>query len=145
MDIFKDKLPPGWTYALKPSWVESAIAEAGIRLPVSLYQCHKLWGAKAPAFSAEFYPRGSLMGKDNGRFAVTSAAIPSSQRETRQDFAERVFLPALIGWMTSIEALPEDSTVRREPLSFACEDSPYALSHRPLPPIPKGQRRGKRA
>jgi len=145
VDILKNRLPAGWAYALKPSLLESAIGAAGIRLPVSLYQCYKVWGDNAPALSAEFYPSGSLIGKENGRFSVTSAATPSSGRETQQHFAERVFLPALIRWMTSIEALPQDSTIRREQQSFACEGTPHALSHRPLPPIHKGQRRRKRA
>ena len=145
MDIFKEKLPAGWVYVLKPSLLEVAIADAEMRLPVSLYQRHKIWAADAPALSAEFHPRGSYMGRENGRFTVTSGAIPSGEREVQQDFAERVFLPALVKWMTSMDALPFDSTVRREEQSFVCEGSPSALSHRPLPLIPKGQRRRKLA
>lgn len=145
MDIFKDKLPAGWAYLLKPSLLEGAIANAEMHLPVSLYQWYKIWAADAPALSAKFYPRGSHMGKESGRFTVTSGAISSIQREVHQDFAERVFVPALIEWMTSIEALPMDSTVRREEQSFAWDGSPSALSHRPLELIPKGQRRRKRA
>jgi len=145
VDIFKDKLPAGWAYALKPSLLEGAIAEAGMSLPVSLYQWHKIWEADGPALNAKFYPSGSYMGRENGRFSVTSGAIPSSEREVQQDFAERVFLPALVKWMTSLEALPPDSTVRREEQSFLCEGAPSALSHRPLALIPKGQRRRKSA
>ena len=145
MDIFKDKLPAGWAYALKPSVLEGAIVAAGMSLPVSLYQFHKIWAADAPALSARFYPSGSYVGADNGRFSVTSGAIPSGERQVHQDFAERIFLPALIEWMTSLEALPQDSTVRREQQNFTCEGAPSALSNRPLPLTPKGQRRRKRA
>jgi hypothetical protein len=145
MDIFKDKLPAGWAYILKPSLLEGAIADAEMHLPVSLYQSHKIWGANAPALSAKFHPLGSYMSIEKDHFTVTSGAIPSSQCEVQLRFAERVFLPALIEWMTSIEALPVDSTVRREEQSFACAGSPSALSHRPLPLIHKGQRRRKLA
>lgn len=145
MDIFKDKLPAGWAYALKPSLLEAAITDAGMRLPVSLYQRYKVWAADAPTLSAKFYPPGSYMGKDNGRFSVTSAAIESDERNVQLDFAERVFIPALVKWMTSIETLPPDSTVKREEQSFTCEGSLSALSKRPLALISKGQRRPKRA
>ena len=145
MDIHKDLLPAGWTYSLKPSRLEGAITEAAIRLPVSLYQSHKVWAVNAPALSAKFYPRGSYMSGADGRISVTSCAIPSDQREVVQEFAERVFLPALVAWIMSIEALPQDSTMRREEQDFACEGSPIALSKRPLPHLPKGQRRRKGA
>jgi hypothetical protein len=145
VNIFKDKLPAGWAYALKPSLLEDAIAEAGLRLRVSLHQNYKVWEADAPALSAKFYPSGSYLGGENGAFSVRSAAIPSSECEVQRDFAERVFLPALVTWMTSLEVLPPGSTVAREEQSFACEGAPPALSHRPLPPISKGQRRRKPA
>lgn len=145
MDIFRDKLPAGWAYALKPSLLESAVADAGVRLPVALHQWHKVWAADAPALCASFHPRGSHLGKEEGRFSITSGAIPSDQRGIHQDFAERVFLPALIEWMVLIEALPNDSTVRREEQTLVCDGGPIALAKRPLGLEHKGQRRRKRA
>jgi len=132
MDIFKNKLPAGWAYALKPSLLESAVTDAGVRLPVALHQRHKVWAADAPALRATFHPRGSHLGKEEARFSITSAAIPSDQRGIHQDFVERVFLPALIQWMVLIEALPNDSTVRREEQAFVCDGGPIALAKRPL-------------
>lgn len=145
VDIYKESLPAGWSYALKPSRLESAIINVGIQLPVSLHQWHKVWEADAPALSAKFYPRGSHMGGDDGCFSVTSCAIPSSQRDDLQVFAEQMFLPELVAWMMSIQALSQDSTIRREEQEFICEGSPLALNKRPLALISKGQRRPKRA
>jgi hypothetical protein len=146
VDILKKEvLPAGWSYALKPSRLEEAIAEAGIQLPVTLHQWHKRWAANAPAFSATFYPRGSYLGGEHGCFSVTSCAVPSSQRQAIQVFAERIFLPELVAWIMSVEELSEDSTLKREKQEFACDGSPPALNKRPLALASKGQRRRKRA
>lgn len=145
MDIFRDRLPAGWAYVLKPSLLESAVTDAGVRLPVALHQWHKVWAADAPALRANFHPRVSQLGKEEGRFSITSAAIPSDQRGIHQDFAERVFLPALVQWMVLIEALSNDSTVRREEQAFVCDGGLIALAKRPLELEHKGQRRRKRA
>ena len=145
MEIFKDKLPAGLSYALRPSRLEDAVVSAGIQLPVALHQQHKVWAIKAPALSASFYPPKSYLGGSGGRFSVKSCAVPSSERKTWQDFAEDVFLPALIAWIASIETLSADSVIRRAEQHFACEGTPVALAKRPLPLGFKGQRRRKRA
>ncbi|MGH2266310.1 hypothetical protein ACQ1Z3_14550, partial [Enterococcus faecalis] len=77
VDIYKEKLPAGWAYALKPSRLESAVAEAKLLFPVSLYQRFKVWAVDAPAFAATFHPRGSYLGGEAGRISVSSYAIPS--------------------------------------------------------------------
>ena len=143
MDIFKDKLPSGWSYALKPSRLESAIAAGQVQSQISLYQWYKIWAVGAPAFSATFHPSGSHLGGENGRFSITSCAIPSDQRKIAEDFAEHVFLPELITWIVGIEALPQNSTKKWNKQDFVCEGSPPALSKRPLPLINKGQPRRK--
>lgn len=140
MDIYKDKLPAGWSYALSPPRLNSALADKGVLLPVSLHQRYKVWDTKTPALSATFYPRGSYLGGEVGSISVSSCAIPSDQRQTQREFAEAVFLPALISWAWSLETLPLESTIRREEQQFTCDGSPLALSKRPLPNIPKGQR-----
>lgn len=144
VDIYKDKLPAVWSYALRPSVLEEAIATEGILLPVALHQNHKSWSHDAPAFSCTFYPQGSHIGGEAGKFSVTSCAIPAEQRKLAQSFAEGVFVPALVKWMASVEALPQNSTVKRVQQEFACEGSPLALNARMLGPIPKGQPRRKR-
>jgi hypothetical protein len=144
VNIYKERLPVGWSYALKPSLLEHAITHAEIQLPVSLHQRHKVWETNTPILSAMFYPHGSYMGGENGRFSVTSCAIQSSEREFLQDFAERTFLPAFVAWIMSIEALPQNSTIMREVQYFSCDGSPIALNKRPLALVPKGQTRRKR-
>lgn len=141
LQICKERLPRGWGYALKPSLLEEAMASAGIRLTVSLRQCHKAWAVKQPALCAKFYPSGSFLGGEVGSVGVWSYAVPSNQLLTAQKFAEFTFIPAWVSWVLSIEELPESSTVRREEQGFHCENCPEALSKRPLPWIAKGQPR----
>lgn len=145
MDIFKDQLPAGWSFGLKPSKLESAVANAGLQLPVVLHQWHKVCSIDAPALSAMFYPRGSHLGRDDGCFSVSSCAVPSDQRAALSEYAEGVFLPQLIAWMVFVEELPNNTPVKREGQEFALHDSPRALSKRPLPLTNKGHRKGKRA
>lgn len=145
MNIYKDALPAEWSYALKPSKLEGAIAHETIQLPVSLSQCFKVWSIDAPILSTRFYPRGSYNGGADGSFWITSCAVPSDKRAASQDFAEEVFLPALLAWIKSVEALPYESPMKREEQYFACEGSPLALSKRPLPLEHKGAKRRKRA
>jgi len=145
MDIHKEQLASGWTYALKPSLLEAVIVEAGISLPVTLYQQRKTWAVEAPALSAAFYPHGLMPGEATARVTVTSCAILSRDRQAAQSFCVAVFLPALSDWMRSLEAAPSGSPLRREKQQFSCEGSPLALSKRPLPLLAKGQRRRKRA
>ena len=144
VDIYKDKLPAGWSYALRPSVLEDAIATEGILLPVALHQNHKSWSDDAPAFRCRFYPQGSFMGGEAGKFSVTSCAVPAEQRKLAQDFAEGVFVPALVNWMALIEALPQNSTIKREQQEFTCQGSPLALNARMIRSIPKGQPLRKR-
>jgi len=143
--VFKDRLPSGWSFGLKPSKLEDAIANANVLLPVSLYQLHKSWSVDAPALSATFYPRGSHLGGEDGSFSVSSFAVPSDQRQALSDFSEGVFLPQLVSWMVSIEALPSDSPIKREGQDFALDGSPAASSKRPVALLNKGQRRRNRA
>ena len=126
MDILKNKLPPGLSYALSPLKLEVAIAERGILLPVSLHQKHKIWAASFPAFSGTYYPHGSYKGNQTDKIVVRSCAISSRDRKALQRYAESVFLPALINWITSIEMQPHNSTLRREIQEFTCVDSPLA-------------------
>lgn len=112
---------------------------------VSLYQCYKVWEIEAPALSAKYHPRGSRLGGVLGSFDITSCAIPSDQRTGIENFAERTFLPELMGWMMAIEALPDNSTKAWAEQDFACAGSPKALNKRPLPLIYKGQPRRKRS
>lgn len=145
MNIYKDALPAEWSYALRPSKLEGAIANETIDLPVTLSQNYKVWKVNAPILSANFYPRGSNNGGADGSFWITSCAVPFDERATSQVFAERIFLPALLAWIKSIEALPYDSPTKREEQYFACDGSPLALSKRPLPLVHKGSKRPRRA
>ncbi|WP_374527745.1 hypothetical protein [Novosphingobium sp.] len=145
MDIFKDRLPAGWSYSLKPSLLDKAIEAAGVRSQISLHQCYKVWETDAPSLSARFSPSGSNEVGDGGHFSITSCAVPSDQRNDAKEFAEKVFLPALIDWITSIEELSNNSTRKWQSQQFICNGSLTALSKRPLPLLHKGQPRRKRA
>ncbi|WP_394653345.1 hypothetical protein [uncultured Sphingomonas sp.] len=126
MNTFKEPLPSGWSYALKPSVLERALAEAGASSKVSLHQRFKIWVADPPAFSATFYPRGWLHFYEVDTFSVTSAAVRSDEKPNAIAFAHGVFVPALVEWIASIERLPVNSTFRRESQELACLGGPKA-------------------
>jgi hypothetical protein len=141
LQIYREHLPAGRSYAIKPSRLEEAIASAGIQLTVSLHQSHKAWNPEQPALCGKFYPAGSYLGGEAGSVIVHSYAVPSDQRLIAQSFAELTFIPALVHWVLSIEALPQNSTIRREEQSFDCAGSPLASNKRVLAWIAKGQPR----
>ncbi|QNN65249.1 hypothetical protein H9L12_00945 [Sphingomonas rhizophila] len=93
--------------------------------------------------SGSYHPPGSFLGRETGRFSVRSCAVSSEEKERAQVFAHSTFLPALIGWMKSVEGLPQDSTIKREEQIFTCANSPRALNARSIGSIAKGKRRRK--
>jgi hypothetical protein len=118
MEIFKDRLQSGFSYALKPSVLVAALLDAGAATPVTLYQRHKKWWTEGVIFRADFYPPGRFHLNETEVLHVTSRSLPSKQRPQARKFIEQAVLPAFVAWLINIEALPSDSTVRREKQSF---------------------------
>lgn len=115
MEIVKDRLPKGQSYALKPSVLEAALTEAGARTPTTLYQRYHGWWQSGVIFRADFY-RVEQSGIE--ALTVISRALPSEQRAAARRYIESEVIPAFIEWIKWLETLPENSTVRREKQSF---------------------------
>ena len=118
MRIFKDALPAGQSYALKPSVLDEALKAGAIQTETLLYQWRPGWVESKVLFRANFYPAGRYYRNQDELLTITSHAVPGSLRASARAFIEGAVIPDLINWIAGLEALPVDSTVRREKQSF---------------------------
>jgi hypothetical protein len=118
MQIHKEKLPAGLSYALKPSQLEGLVAEH-VSVPTTLYQWRgrELWGERR-LLAATFYPPGRYNLNDDEVLHVSSYAVPSDQRQHAIHQLQETVLPEFIRWIEAILAEPNGSTVRRETQRF---------------------------
>jgi hypothetical protein len=118
MDIYKDQLPAGASYALKPSVLEAALQTGGVQTATALYQWRNGWSDSGVLFQADFYPPGRYYRNHDELLTVRSRAVPSPLRSEARAFLEGSVLPAFVKWIAGLESLPPDSTLRREKQSF---------------------------
>jgi hypothetical protein len=118
MDIYKEKLPAGVSYALKPSALVTALQMGGVKTGAVLYQWRNGWVKGGVLFRADFYPAGRYYRNQDELLTVTSRAVPSSLRPQARTFVEGSVLPDFVEWITGLERLPPESTLRREKQSF---------------------------
>lgn len=118
MEIHKETLPAGLSYALKPSQFESLLGGM-VSLPTTLFQWRgrELWGQRR-LFDATFYPPGQYYRNDGEVLHIGSYAVPSSDRQRAVQQLQGSVLPDFISWIEVILAEPEGSTVRRETQRF---------------------------
>ncbi len=118
--IDKSPLRPGLSYPLKPSVLDVAVVAAGVTTPIELHQRCETWWTEGVLFRADFYapnysstpsPRGATL-------HVTCRSVPSVERQAARAFLEREVIPAFVKWLAAFEALPENSTAKRERTSF---------------------------
>jgi hypothetical protein len=133
VDIYKDDLPAGLSYALKPSLLEDALQGASVVTRAALFQSRSGWAKNAVVFAARFYPPGRHYRNDDDFLTVSSAAVPSQCRPQARAFVESIVLPQFIEWIVALEQLPSNSTRRREVQSFTRLWKPDAE-----PECPKG-------
>lgn len=121
MRIFKDALPSGLSYAVKPSMLEEAIAVGAVQTETVLYQRRSGWVASKVLFRADFYPAGRYYRNQEEILTITSRAVPASLRASARAFIEGGVMPDFIKWITGLERLPVGSPIRREKQSFERE------------------------
>jgi hypothetical protein len=109
MRSWQKKLPKGRSYPLKPSFLEAAIANAGITLPVELA---RIDSSKDAAFTAGYSPPGSF--PKGELFELTCQSVPSEHATEIRAALEAEAIPQFVEWAKSIEALDYRSPVRRE-------------------------------
>jgi hypothetical protein len=118
MEIYKGHLRPGQSFPLKASALEAAIAANDVQAPVSLYQRCETWWTDGVLFRADFYPPGRFYLNEDEVLHVTCRSVSSDDKQTAKAFLDAVALPEFIQWIKHLEALPSNSTVRREKQSF---------------------------
>lgn len=109
-----DKLPKGRTYPLKPSELEREIAASGLTLPVEFTR----WDKFDSVFQASFYPVGTWLGKDGQFFWVYCRAVPSIHARAAHTKILSEAIPKFIDWAKHIEALDDQSPIKREKQTF---------------------------
>ena len=118
MEIYKEALPAGLSYALKPSQFETVVRDV-VSVPTTLHQWRgrELWGERR-LFDATFYPPGQYYRNDGEVLHIGSYAVPSAERQHAVEQLQESVLPDFIGWIEAILAEPDGSTVRRETQRF---------------------------
>lgn len=134
MEIFKDRLPKGLSYALKPSVLGEALAFAEVKTPARLYQWREnKYHRNGTIFSAYFRALGVFIHDETDVLAITSLALPSHHRHEARQFVETVILPEFILWITDIERLPLNSPMRHERQEFERVWQPPAVEEATFP------------
>ncbi len=118
MKIYKDQLPSGVSYALKPSVLQAALQSGRVETEAALYQWRNGWSESGVLFEANFYPAGRYYRNQDELLTVRSHAVPSRLRPEARAFIETAVLPEFVKWIVGLERLPPDSTLRREKQSF---------------------------
>ena len=113
MRSWTKKLPKGRSYPLKPSVLEAAVAEAGIRLPVELA---RIDSSKEAAFRATYNPSGSF--PKGELFDLSCQSVPSERAVEVRAALEAEVIPQFVEWAKRIEALDTHSPIRREHQHF---------------------------
>ena len=132
IEIHKEKLPAGMSYALRPSQLEDLVS-AYVSVPTSLHQWRgrELWGERR-LLDATFYPPGRYYLNDDEVLHVGSYAVPSAQRQHAIHQLQETVLPEFIRWIVAILAEPDGSTVRRETQRFIRMFEKSEETERPL-------------
>ena len=123
MDIVKDKIGHGQSYALKSSVLEKLIDDRKIVVPVSLFQVCKSWWKEGVLFRADFYPVGwasaiEFEGDAGDRLHVTCRSVSSNERIAVLTYLEQTVLSDFADWVLKLEKLPSNSPIRHEKQSF---------------------------
>lgn len=125
MQIYKDRLPKGLSYALKPSVLEEALRLAQIQTLASLYQWREnKYHIQGTIFAATFSPAGLFIHDETDVLSIRSFALASRHRNQARLFIEAIVLPDFVRWIRGIELLALNAPDRRRKQEFARAWSP---------------------
>lgn len=111
--VIRGKIPKGWTYPVKASVLEGAVAKAGLLTPVSLFLHHSAFWANWPLFTANFYLAGALVKNEQEEFWLRCCSVAAADGPAISMFIEAEVIPAFAFWAAEIVALPNNATRRR--------------------------------
>jgi len=100
------KLPKGQSYPLRPSILESALADAGLSIDTHLIR------SPGNLFDAHFWTPNENVPYE--RLYVRFGSVPSPDLASTRNRVETEALPSLLRWIKGILALPSNSPIRRE-------------------------------
>ena len=102
----KSRLPKGYTFPLKPSFLEAALANAHVEIDTHLIR------SSEDLFDASFWPPNHDVPHE--RLYVRAGFVPSRDGPDARRWVESVMIPKLIDWISGILAQHENSPIRRE-------------------------------
>ena len=111
MKIEKQKLPKGFSYALKTSMIERAFQENNITINTNL-----IYSFSEIFFDAHFWiPNKNV---DYYRFYIRAGHVQSGRRKEAMMFMQKTVIPEFIEWAKELVSLPENSTKLSDSLYF---------------------------
>ena len=103
IDIEKEKLPKGLSYALKTSTIERVLVENQIDTYV-----HLIYSKSKIFFDAHYWlPNENV---DYFRLYVRAGSVQSNQRKDAEIYMNNIVIPAFVVWAKRLTKLPENST-----------------------------------
>jgi hypothetical protein len=111
MKIEKQKLPKGFSYALKTSMLERAFIETKITIDT-----HLIYSNSEIFFDAHYWiPNKNV---DYYRFYIRAGHVQSGRRKEAMIFMKNIVIPEFIEWAKELVSLPENSTKLSDDLYF---------------------------
>ena len=114
----KDKLSKGQGYPLRASFLQAELAAAKVQTEATLFQHNRAIWRDRPFFNATFSPPGQLVDNQNEVLQIGCRAVPGSVCNAARMVLQKEIIPSFIEWITNLEALPGDSSIRREKQKF---------------------------
>ena len=87
--VIRNKLQKGWTYPLKATALERAIADMGIATSVVLFFHHGSFWATRPLFTASFHLVGELLRNEHEQFQVSCRSVAAADSLAARAFIKR--------------------------------------------------------
>lgn len=113
--IDEEKIPQGFSFALKTSQLEAALA--GIPQPVTLHYRSRSYYRRFALLSAQFHAADSYLTEEACH--VYHACVPTSEKAAAVTALAETVIPAFADWLRDIAGLPDGSTRFNEhPMRF---------------------------
>ena len=103
MEIEKEKLPKGCSYALKTTMIENAFKENNITT-----NTHLIYSHSEIFFDAHYWIPNQ--NNDYYRFYIRAGHVESTKRKEAMMFMQNSVIPEFIEWAKELISLPDNST-----------------------------------
>jgi len=107
----KSKLPKGYGYPLKSSFLQRALSEGGVPFSVHHIQRHP-----GGSIGVEFWPPNPNVHYE--RLYITADGVAAADVPRAREALESHIIPDLVAWAQRLASLPVNSPERREKQHF---------------------------